>query len=83
MDDLNFMKMRFVGQTVFWKKGADDRQITVKIMDINSVGIVFKVIKIGTYDKEGYSFHGYVVGEVQFESWGCKPYFSEIRNVYE
>lgn len=83
MDDLEFMNTRFVGQEVIWKKGVTEKPITVKIMDINSVGIVFRVTKIGAFDKDGYRYQGYTVGDVEFESWGCKPYFSEIRNVYE
>lgn len=83
MNDLEFMKTRFVGQEVVWKKGCNEKQIIVKIMDINSVGIIFRVMRIGAYDKDGYTYQGYMIGEVEFESWGCKPYFSEIRNVYE
>lgn len=83
MDDLEYMKAHFLNKDVKWKPGLGNYDLYMKIMDINSLGIVVKVIKIGQRTDAGYTYYGDTVGALQFHAWSTKIFFQVITNVYE
>lgn len=83
MDDLEYMKAHFLNKVVKWKQGVSDWEIWMKILDINTYGLVVKVIKIGTHTEAGYTYYGDTVGALQFYAWSTKIFFQEDMNFYE